>query len=655
MMPDAWSLFFHHRNLLKVQAEAIPHILKGDSVLISSPTASGKTEAVIAPLYQRHISFKRNKLSLVYVAPTKALVNDIYFRLRDYYATGGNAEMILRYTGDHHDIETPESAFVLIATPEALDSLQLTRPNMFENVRAIIFDEIHFLHGNARGQQLRYVASRIKGNTKAPASPKDVFQYIGMSASINNLEYVKDIWIDKDAVIIANQDRRKIEMTYIEIPAGKIEDNANAIAAAARKWIESTQTEKGLFFANTRNEAHMLSIALNSTFKGSIWTIFLHIGILSAQERDRVENEMKTCKAYICVATSTLEIGIDIGTIDAILLLSPPGSVSAFLQRIGRGNRRSDICRVIAFYRNDIEKLLYKAKLNLSEAGSLDDVHEYDRPSVRFQQVLSLAWHGVRSSSPLTIKNISEKTGGFSHDDVIHDMLSQGFLIERQKALIPSDDLMDEGDRRNIHTVIGAPAGRQIIDAKTGQIVARLEGQIGEGLVFLNGHLKEIKDTLSNQVFLETKDRKSQQTISKLPATRGKRGLSWTVCWELAKQLNFDSHRWDLSNGYLRTWGGKVNNHILAHLCRSHGIKEALKADDFGVSGILPEHNVNVDIVTQWVETFDRDTSFTLKEANWFREPTAYYTKLGTTLKKTEALNSIPMEGFVNWLNACRT
>lgn len=653
-MPDAWPLFFHHRNLREVQEEAIPHILKGASVLISSPTASGKTEAAIAPLYQRHISFRRNKLSVVYVTPTKALVNDIYFRLRDYYTTGGNVEMILRYTGDHHDIENPESAFVLIATPEALDSLQLTRPTLLDSVRAIIFDEIHFLHGNARGQQLRYVASRIKGNIKASAYPKDVFQFIGMSASINNLQQVKEIWIGKDAVTIANQERRDIEITYIEVPAGKIEDTANAIAAAFRNWIESTQTEKVLIFANTRNEAHMLSIALNSTFKGSMRTIFLHIGILSAPERDRVENEMKTCRAYICVATSTLEIGIDIGTIDAILLLSPPGSVSAFLQRIGRGNRRSDICRVIVFYRTDLERLLYKSMLNLAEMGFVDDLYEYDRPSVRFQQVLSLAWWGVRSANPLTIKNISEKTGGFSHDDVIHDMLSQGFLIERQGALIPSDDLMDEGDRRSIHTVIGAPAGRQIIDAKSGQIVATLDGNIGEGFVFLNGHLKEIKEPSSNRVFLETKDRTSNQNISKLPATRGKLGLSWIVCWELAKQLNIDPHLWDLSNNYLRTWGGKVNNQILAHLCRSHGVKESLKADDFGLSGILPEHNVDLNIVTQWIEAIDIQTSFTLKDATRFRESTSYYAKLGTKLKKTEAFNSIPIEGFANWLNACR-
>jgi ATP-dependent Lhr-like helicase len=568
---------------------------------------------------------------------------------------GGNAERILRYTGDHHDIENPESAFVVIATPEALDSLQLTMPTMLDNVRAIIFDEIHFLHGNARGQQLRYVASRIKGNSRAPASHKDVFQLIGMSASINDLEQVKEIWIGKEAVIIANKDRRCIEMTYVKVPADKIENNAGAIAAAIRKWIESVQMEKVLIFANTRNEAHMLSIALNSTFRGSQWTIFLHIGILSAPERDRVENEMKTCRAYICVATSTLEIGIDIGAIDAVLLLSPPSSVSVFLQRIGRGNRRSDICRVIAFYRSDIERLLYKAMLNLAETGFVDGPYEYDRPSVRFQQVLSLAWHGVRSGNPLTIRNISEKTGGFSHDDVIHDMLSQGFLIERQKALIPSDDLMDEGDRRNIHTVIGAPAGRQIIDAKTGQIVARSEGQIGKGLVFLDGHLKEIKEPLSDRVFLETKDCTSKQTISKLPATRGKLGLSWIVCWELAKQLNFDPHRWDLSNNYLRTWGGKVNNQILAHLCKSHGIKEALKADDFGVNGILPEHNIDLDVVTQWIESFDRATSFSFKDATWFKEPTAYYSKLGTTLRKTEAFNSIPIQEFVNWLNACKT
>src|SRR5205809_1397308 len=84
-MPDSFRLFFRQRNLRSVQEAAIPHLLNGRSVLISSPTASGKTEAAFAPLYQRHVSFRRPALSLIYIAPTKALVNDMYERLSHYF------------------------------------------------------------------------------------------------------------------------------------------------------------------------------------------------------------------------------------------------------------------------------------------------------------------------------------------------------------------------------------------------------------------------------------------------------------------------------------------------------------------------------------------------------------------------------------------
>ena len=81
MMPDAWRVFYRHRSPRPIQHAVMPLLLRGESVVLSAPTASGKTEAAFAPLYQRHVSFRREKLSVVYVAPTKALVNDMYERL----------------------------------------------------------------------------------------------------------------------------------------------------------------------------------------------------------------------------------------------------------------------------------------------------------------------------------------------------------------------------------------------------------------------------------------------------------------------------------------------------------------------------------------------------------------------------------------------
>src|SRR5690349_13086440 len=99
MMPDAYPIFFRGRTPWPTQALVMPEVVHGRSTLLAAPTASGKTEAVVAPLLQRHQTFRRERLSVVYVAPTKALVNDIFERLTGYLdlRTPGS---IARYTGD---------------------------------------------------------------------------------------------------------------------------------------------------------------------------------------------------------------------------------------------------------------------------------------------------------------------------------------------------------------------------------------------------------------------------------------------------------------------------------------------------------------------------------------------------------------------------
>src|ERR1700761_4706125 len=102
IMPDAFPLFFHGSTPWPAQSLVMPPVVKGKSTLLAAPTASGKTEAAIAPLYQRHVSFKRERLSTIYVAPTKALANDIFERLDSYLAVRAPG-CVTRYTGDRHD------------------------------------------------------------------------------------------------------------------------------------------------------------------------------------------------------------------------------------------------------------------------------------------------------------------------------------------------------------------------------------------------------------------------------------------------------------------------------------------------------------------------------------------------------------------------
>lgn len=652
-MPDAWPVFFHKRGLRTIQQNAIPLILKGESVFLTAPTASGKTEAAMAPLYQRHISFKHDHLSVLYVAPTKALVNDIYYRLSDYLGCGKEFSGICRYTGDHHDFKEPQGAFALIATPEALDSLQLRHPQKLEYIRAIVVDEVHFIHGKARGEQLRYVINRVRSKSKSPQNPKDIFQVVAMSATLNDMESVGRLWAGNQVKYVTAEDPREIEMDYLPVPEGKIQQHTTEIAAAIRNYVENKQLEKVLIFANTRNDAHCLGFVLHEAFKGTRWPVYLHFGILETKVRDEIESDLKTKRYGVCVCTSTLELGIDIGDIEAIMLLSPPPSVSSFLQRIGRGSRRSEICKVVTLVRNDNERIIYEALLNLARHGKLEPVHEYSRPSVIFQQILSHAWNGLRKEIPLTMKNLAAKTGGQDLSEVVNGMLKEGHLKMNHGALIPSDRLIELGDRSVIHTVIAGDGAKPVYDGVTGDLIASIGEGADNGLYFLGGTLRRIASAEKHSYVLEQVEPNSPRLIGKIPTARGGRGISRTLVWKIAEMTGHNPRVWSWTNDRLVTWGGWVNNLLLKFLIEQHGYGTVSSFDAFALEGIgiNKKDKINPDAISALVR--NTGIHLSLQEAEKFREPSRFYQYLSPNLKTKESESAIPIPEFTWWLNEC--
>lgn len=328
MMPDAFPIFFRGRSPRPAQSLVMPPVVRGKSALLAAPTASGKTEAAVTPLFQRHVSFRRRRLSTLYIAPTKALANDIFERL-DTYLGIRSPGCIARYTGDRHEFDAADGLFCLVVTPEALDSLQLTRPAALTGVRAVIVDEIHLLHGVPRGQQLRFVMDRLRAAADAPSHPQDTFQVVGMTATIDQLEEVRDLWLGPSGTLVRHGAPREIELTLIDAndTALPSDDRAGRHARALARWLKSAETPKVLIFENSRNGAHALAAALHDELQAAYGErapqVHLHMGVLSVAERERVERSMKADRSGICVATSTLEIGIDIGDVDAVVLAAP--------------------------------------------------------------------------------------------------------------------------------------------------------------------------------------------------------------------------------------------------------------------------------------------------------------------------------------------
>jgi ATP-dependent Lhr-like helicase len=648
MMPDAFPVFFTGRQPYPGQAMVMPEVVRGHNVLFAAPTASGKTEAAVAPLYQRHITFRRRNLSTIYVAPTKALVNDLYERLVAYLGTR-HAGAVARYTGDRHELRTASGVFCLLATPEALDSLQLRQPEMLAGARSVVVDEIHLLHGQPRGQQLRHVIARIRKAAAPPGSPRDGFQVVGMTATIDDMAGVAEIWLGKGAKVLSDGTLRDIDLQLIDIDGEG--DVYRERARALARWLEQAAAEKVLVFANSRNGAHALAAHLHRELEGTRWPVHLHFGALAAAERERVEEEMRTERFGVCVATTTLEIGIDIGDVDTVVLSDPPRSVNGFLQRIGRGNRRSGVCRVVAFRASDDDERLIRALVDCGRRGELDDTHEYDRPSVRFQQILSLCWRATRQDRPLSAAALCAEADAEDHKAVINDMIETGCLTNVRGALIPCDRLMDEADAGKIHTVIAGRAGRAVVDMRTGKAALRdADESSAGGAVFHGGTLRSLIAGSDGGAYLGDAATRSHP-LARIRGTGPALPISRSVIWGLARQRGFDPTRWQLSGNELVTWGGETFNALLAALFARQLPERRFIATPDSVVGPVHLLDVSLTALRDLARSTEKASDLPLAAVSKFANPSRYLNELSPQLAAVEKRHSVPWKPFHRWLD----
>src|SRR5689334_17756036 len=184
-LPRTWPAFFErHGNFTPAQLAAIPALLDGQNILLCAPTASGKTEAAVAPLIERHCPPLRSRGGprILYLTPTKALANDLAARLAHPLEALG-----LTLGVKTHDLSTFRPARppdVLITTPESADSTLAAQARAFADLRAIILDELHLFDGTPRGDQLRAVLNRIR-RVRAYAfergdAPDAAIQYVAL-------------------------------------------------------------------------------------------------------------------------------------------------------------------------------------------------------------------------------------------------------------------------------------------------------------------------------------------------------------------------------------------------------------------------------------------------------------------------------------------
>jgi ATP-dependent Lhr-like helicase len=460
----------------------MPAILAGRDALIVAPTASGKTEAACAPLVERLMGHPSG--TILYVCPTRALVNDLFMRLVRPIEQTGLA--LSRRTGDHKD-SLDESARVLLTTPESFDSM-LCRgrtpggSHILGNVMAVVLDEIHLIHGTARGEQVRWLIERLRrvnAQVAASGSTRDPgIQVVALSATVSDPARVAAEYLHSSAAIFQVQGSRQIEVVC---PVVDLPDAAHAIPG----HLSESEPQKVLCFSNSRKRVDQLARDLRKSLSTLGYEVRAHHGSLSLVEREATEKSLKETARIVVCATMTLEIGIDIGNVDLVVLDSPAPSVSSLLQRVGRGNRRTDTTRLMMCSGSEVEALIHAAMLSAAREGDLGEGRPGPQYAVARQQIASYIFQApARSRSRRQVSElVKSMAASIDADALVAHLVSTGDLDEDGSGVRLSGTWLDLATRGSIHSNIHDAGGYQVIDDRTGTPIGHgIRSQQGRGL-----------------------------------------------------------------------------------------------------------------------------------------------------------------------------
>jgi ATP-dependent Lhr-like helicase len=420
----ATAFYGRFTRLRPVQEAAIEPLITGGNVVLSSSTGSGKTEAVMAPLVSRYweAAARSGSLFLIYIAPTKALVNDLEKRLSPPLRCLGLRAGIRH--GDRDDLEAGTKPAILITTPESLDVLIFRKDPALATVKAIVIDEVHLLYNTQRGLQLSTLIQRLRKLSSLPV------QWAALSATIGRLSDVRDFLFGATAecTFVEGQSKRAID-AFVR-PVASIQTFNSVVDR-----MLGDGTAKLLVFANSRRQCEELASSLQ-THPRLRSSVFAHYSSLSPGVRLETERAFAESRTAVCLATSTLELGIDIGDIDAVLLWGAPPGIESFLQRIGRGNRRSNKTNVVCLIPPEsprvIEAIRFLALIQAARGSELPIRRPFELYGAVAQQCLSaIASDGGRFT------RIADLCALFNHQphlsrtaigEVLGDLAGSGYL-----------------------------------------------------------------------------------------------------------------------------------------------------------------------------------------------------------------------------------
>ncbi|MBI2686886.1 MAG: DEAD/DEAH box helicase [Acidobacteria bacterium] len=523
------------------QSQGWPQIAAGRDILISAPTGSGKTLAAFLICIDQLVRSARagtltDEVSVVYVSPLKALSNDIHRNLEIPLA-GINALAKERQidlapirsavrTGDtpvaQRQRMTKQAPHILVTTPESLFILMTAEKSraMLANTRTIVVDEIHAMAGDKRGSHLALTLARLDALVQESGTAKP--QRIGLSATVRPIETVAD-FLCPGAAIVNVGHRREMDLA-IEVP----NDELGAVATS-EMWagiydriaahVSSTRTT--IVFVNTRRMSERIAHALAERLGEN--AVLPHHGSLSRTLRLDAEARLKAGELRAVVATASLELGIDIGTVDLVIQIGSTRSIAVALQRIGRsGHWVGARPKGILFPTTRDEFIECAALIHAIQSGDLERMTIPENAAdILAQQIVAECaakdWHEddlfalIKRSYPY---RHLERTV-FDH---VVQMLSEGTTTSRGRtgALLHHDQVNGRIRGRRGARLAAITSGGAIPDNAAFSVVAEPDGKnVGTldedfamesitGDVFLLGtHSWKIRHVMQGRVYVE--------------------------------------------------------------------------------------------------------------------------------------------------------
>jgi ATP-dependent Lhr-like helicase len=392
----------------EAQAQAWPAIQQKEHTLIAAPTGSGKTlaafYAVINELVAEGLDGKlSDETRVVYVSPLKALSNDIHRNLE--VPLSGIQEELERQglprlkisvavrTGDTTPQERQrmlkKPPHILVTTPESLYLLLTSEGGrrMLRSARTLIIDEIHALLGDKRGSHLALSVERLESLAERP------LQRIGLSATQKPIDLVAKFLAGENAscVIVDTGHRRKLDLR-LEVPRSPLTAvmSGEVWTELYERLVELIQAHKTtLVFVNTRRLAERLARGLAERIGET--HVSSHHGSMSKEHRHLAERRLKAGELKVLVATASMELGIDIGSVELVVQFSSPKRIASFLQRVGRsGHYVGGTPKGILFPLSRDELVECTALLDSVRRGELDHIEMPEGPlDILSQQIVA--------------------------------------------------------------------------------------------------------------------------------------------------------------------------------------------------------------------------------------------------------------------------